>query len=374
MQPENNADTVSQNDHSEEAIISGKFIRHLSSSEYAALISMVIASLYLLLTSFFPIVYNLTSSFDPVDFLTNIFYFIIGLGTLSGVSFLIRKETHLQHIADETFERVIYSRLEPVLRDVAQVQVGLTAVQTRLDMMNRNIETVSKKEVTEAPAASSPSHVKYIILINLTLAVFLFMLQYPLTYVPYAITVIYIIWWGVITAEHKLWDLDVTWMWIFVPVLVLPVYTIAMNSYLQDYQLFGSLFFGLGLYIFLYYSWCSFMLKGVIPFGIDDAVRSVQNKIDTVQTDKILQKPELTLNLKIPSRAQVGRNMILLAVMLLCVTWFGYAIQHNIIPNISWEMMGLVDFVWPASYTYILNMLGLLLIISGLRFLKRIET
>ncbi|MBU4202947.1 MAG: hypothetical protein KKD59_03205, partial [Acidobacteria bacterium] len=33
-------------------------------------------------------------------------------------SFLLRKETYLQHIADETFERVIYRGLEPVLMDV----------------------------------------------------------------------------------------------------------------------------------------------------------------------------------------------------------------------------------------------------------------
>ncbi len=353
------------------------FIRHLSSAEYAAVISMVVASLYLLLSSFFPILYNLTSSFDPMDFLKNLFYFTVGLGTLSGVSFLLRKETYLEHIADETFERVIYHRLEPVLADVAHVQVGLSGVQNQLEMMNRNLETLSRKGLTAPEISHQPAyHVKYIVLINLTLAVFLFMLQYPLGYVPYAVTLIYIIWWSVITAEYRLWNLDAVWTWIFVPVLVLPVYTIAMNSYLQDYQLFGSVFIGLGLYTVSYYSWCSYIAKGVLPFDLEDAVRSVREKIEItkVQPENLFQKPEMAFSLKMPSKIQAGRNMILLAVMLFGVTWFGYAIQHALIPNISWEMVGLKGFVWSASYTYVLNLLGLLLILSGLKFLKRIET
>jgi hypothetical protein len=375
----NDSGAGSQENHDEATPLSANFIRHLSSTEYAAVISMFVASVYLMLSSFFPIVYNLTSSFDVIDFLKNLFYFTIGLGTLSGVSFLLRKETHLQHLADETFERVIYKRLEPVLANVAEVQVGLAGMQNQLDMMNRNFENISRKETAAAlPVASNQTtyHLKYIVLINLTLAVFLFMLQYPLNYIPYVITVIYIVWWAVITAEHKLWDLDSVWIWVFVPVLVLPVYTISMNSYLQDYQLFASVFMGLLLYAFSYYSFCTFMIKGTLPFEIMDAVRSAKQKLEMAgeSPKKMLEKPEISLNFKMPSRPQVGRNMILLAIMLLCVTWFGYAIQNALIPNISWEMMGLKDFVWSASYTYVLNLLGLLLILSGLRFLKRIET
>lgn len=353
------------------------FVRHLSSAEYAAVISMIVASMYLILSSFFPLIYNLTSAFDPVDFIKNLFYFIIGFGTLSGVSFLLRKETYLQHIADETFERVIYHRLTPVLMDVAQVQVGLTGVQTQLDMLNRNVELLSKKE-TAAPAVAHQNtyHIKYIVLINLTLAVFLFMLQYPLGYVPYAVTVVYIMWWGAITVEFKLWKEDAAWGWIFVPVLVLPVYTIAMNAYLQSYMLFASLFVGLGLYAFSYYSWCNYIIRGVMPFDIQEAVRSAQEKIEAAKEipEMTFKKPEIAINLKLPSRIQMGRIMILLAIALFLITWTGYAIQHGIIPNISWDMIGLKDFVWQASYTYALNLIGLLLILSGLKFIKKPQT
>lgn len=352
----------------------GQFVRHLSSAEYAAVISMIVASLYLMLSSLFPLLLNLTSSFEPIDFIKNLFYFFIGIGTLSGVSFLLKKETYLQHVADETFERVIYDRLEPVLMDVAEVQVGLTEVQTQLDRMNRGIEMLSKKE-TSMP--SVPGHtnynVKYIVLINITLAVFLFMLQFPLGYVPYLVTIIYIMWWGATTAEFKLWKEDSTWAWVFVPVLVLPVYTIAMNSYLQSYMLFASLFVGLGLYTVSYYSWCNYIIKGVLPFDIQEAVRSAGEKIESAKHTEMLTKPEIAINIKMPTKMQAGWNMILLAIALFFITWSGYAIQHGLIPNITWELIGLKEFAWPATYTYFLNILGLLLILSGLRFIKKTQ-
>jgi hypothetical protein len=196
------------------------------------------------------------------------------------------------------------------------------------------------------------------------------MLQFPLGYVPYAVTLVYILWWGAITADNKLWKEDAAWGWVFVPVLVLPVYTISMNAYLQSYFLFASLFMGLVLYAFSYYSWCNYIIKGILPFDIHEAVRSVQEKIEAAK-EPILQKQNIVQDLKLPSRIQIGWNMILLSVMLFLITWTGYAIQHGIIPNINWDMLGLNNFTWSSSYTYMLNFMGFVLILSGLKFIRK---
>jgi len=191
--------------------------------------------------------------------------------------------------------------------------------------------------------------------------------------VPYLVTIIYIMWWGAITAEFRLWKEDSTWAWVFVPVLVLPVYTIAMNAYLQSYMLFASLFVGLGLYAVSYYSWCNYIIKGVLPFDIQEAVRSAGEKIESAKHTEMLTKPEIAINIKMPTKMQTGWNMILLAIALFFITWTGYAIQHGLIPNINWELIGLKEFAWSATYTYFLNILGLLLILSGLRFIKKTQ-
>ncbi len=350
--------------------------RYLSPKEYASIISMIIASAYLLLISFFPLVYNFTSSFEPMDFLKNFLYFMIGLGTISGVFYYLRKETYLQHIADQIFERVIYQRLEPVLKDVAEVQVGINNVQGQLEMMNINIGALSDKKAQASTATPDQMtyYSKYIVLINITLAAFLFMLQYPLGYIPYAVTVLFLLWWIIITAEYRLWNIEIAWTWAFFPIILLPIYTIIMNAYLEDYQLFGSLSIGLCIYILSYYYWCSYIVKGVLPFDLQDIIKNIHEKNPGVNASKRIGFPKLDLKLNPYLRHNIAVGLILLAIALFGLTWLGYAIQHELIPYINWAILGMEGFEWSSSYTYFLNISGILLILTGFKFLKQIKT
>lgn len=348
-----------------------KEVRHASPGEYIVVISMILTSLYLLVTSFFPLVYNIVTSFEPVNFLMNLFYFTLGIGSLAGALLILKKETHLEHIADDTFDKVVYTRLEPVLRDVAQVQVGLTDVHSQLEMMNLNIEKIQhvrEKDIPVAQAvpAQGSMYVKYVVLINITLATFLFMLQYPLEYIPYAVTVIYIVWWAVITQEFKLWNVETVWMWVFVPILILPVYTIIMNVYLRDYQMFGSLFIGLCFYIIAYYSWCSNLVRGVLPFDLHIALQDFKKKMQENPPDKAIAMPRV--DLKIPLKInlhQLGISMVMASIVLFASAWFGYSIEHGLIPNVTWKTIGFEGFSWKPLYSYALTFLGMLLLGLG---------
>ena len=358
-------------------------VRHLSPGEYIVVISMVITALYLMVTSFFPLVYNIVTSFEPVNFLMNLFYFILGIGVLSGAFLVFKKETHLEHVADDTFDEVIYKRLEPVLRDVAEVQVGLTGVHNTLEMMNINLEKMgTEKEPATSPIQQTMSveapaqtnmYLKYVVLINITLATFLFMLQYPLEYIPYTVTVLYLVWWAVITGEFKLWNVEPVWMWAFVPILILPVYTIIMNAYLRDYQMFGSLFIGLVAYVILYYSYCTNMVRGVLPFNLHIALREFKEKLQekTEETqDKGLKTGESLprMELKMPINLnlyQIGIYLVIGSIVLFAAAWFGFSIENGLIPNVTWEAFGMEQFAWESLYSYTLTFIGILLLGTG---------
>ncbi len=352
-------------------------VRDRSPKEYAAIISMIIASVYLILISFFPLVYNFTSSFEPIDFLKNLLFFIAGFGTMAGVFYYLQKDTYLQHVADETFERIIYQRLEPVLKDVAQVQVGINGVHDQIEMINLNIGALANKK-TQASAAIPTQmtyYIKYIVLINITLAVFLFMLQFPFGYIPYIVTILFILWWLVITAEYKLWSTEIVWTWVFFPILILPLYTILMNAYLEDYQLFGSLSLGLCIYIISYYSWCNYIVKGVLPFDLQDVISNIREKKPPEKSiAERIRIPKIDLKINAVSRHKIAMGLILVSIVLFAITWFGYAIQHDLIPNINWETLGVKGFEWRSSNTYIVNLLGILLIFLGFKMLKPVKT
>jgi hypothetical protein len=365
-----------------------KEVRHISPGEYIVIISMVITSLYLLVTSFFPLVYNVVTSFEPINFLMNLFYFILGIGVLAGAFLVFKKETHLEHIADDTFDEVIYKRLEPVLRDVAVVQVGLTDVHDKLEMMNLNIEKIGNvKEpvisaVNATPALVAPStqasaYIKYVLLINITLAAFLFMLQYPLEYIPYAVTIVYIIWWAVITAEFKLWNVESVWMWVFVPILILPVYTIIMSAYLLDYQMFGSLFLGLCIYVIVYYSRCSSTVRGVLPLDLHIALQQFKETLrEKTQADEVKSRKIPGINLKKSFKLDLSRlttPLLIGSIVLFATAWFGYSIQHGLIPNVTWEALGAGQFSWEPLYSFILTVAGMLLLALGLGIIFKLR-
>ncbi len=349
-------------------------VRHISPMEYVIVICLVITALYLLLTSFFQLAYNFGTSFEPVNFLMNLFYFVLGLGTLAGAFLLFKKETHLEHIADDTFDEVIYKRLEPVLRDVADVQVGLTEIHDKLEMMNLNIEKfgMSKGSVShEAVPLQSSLYMKYIVLINISLAAFLFILQYPLEYVPYAVTVLYILWWVVISAEFKLWQVDAIWLWVFIPIIILPVATIIMNAYLSDYQMFGSLFLILAVYVISYYAWCSNLVTGTLPFDLHIVLREfsseLKGKSPQEKGEKIpvsISRPEIKLPFKI-NPYQLGLSLIIASIALFTIAWLGYSIQHALLPNISWTTFGMDTFVWESTYSYFFTFVGILILVAG---------
>lgn len=340
---------------------------------YLAVVLMILASIYLLLISFFPLISNFTISFDSVNFLINLFYFMLGIGTLIGALLLLKKETSMHQMADEIFDSVIYSRLEPVLEDVAGVQVNIEDVEKKLDMMNINIQRLEKKRETAAAAhAIAPvgseiyNYVKYFILINMTLGTFLFMLQFPFGYTPYAVTIMYIIWWFSITAEYKLWNVESVWVWVFIPTLTLPVLTIIMSGYVRDYELFGLTFLGLIVYVFAYYSWCSYMVKGILPFDLQIAVKDLAEKLkEAAEKQKIAEKSEKRqLSLQFIT-FNTGMAFMLFSVLLFGFALFGYAIQNSLIPNVTWESIGLPGFVWKSVYSYTLQILGFFLLLIG---------
>jgi hypothetical protein len=367
-----------------------KEVRHISPGEYIVIISMVITSLYLLVTSFFPLVYNVVTSFEPINFLMNLFYFILGIGVMAGAFLVFKKETHLEHIADDTFDEVIYKRLEPVLRDVAVVQVGLNDVHDKLEMVNLNIERMSQARETAAPCAipaavhveassavQISAYLKYIVLINITLAIFLFMLNYPLEYIPYAVTIVYIIWWAVITAEFKLWNVESVWMWVFVPILILPVYTIIMSAYLHDYQMFGSLFLGLCIYVIVYYSRCSSTVRGVLPLDFHIALQQFKETLrEKTQADELKSRRIPAINLKNSFKldlSQLTTPLLIGSVALFATAWFGYSIQHGLIPNVTWEALGAGQFSWEPLYSFVLTMAGMLLLTLGLGIIFKLR-
>ncbi|MEA1907395.1 MAG: hypothetical protein U9N12_10705 [Euryarchaeota archaeon] len=240
---------------------------------------MILASIYLIYKSIFPIIFNLTGDFDKPDFIANLILLAIGIGVLYGAIVFVRRTMLYTQSIDLMFED-IYPKIEPVLREAASIQVDLELMSGRLDAMNTNIEHLKKQVQTPAGSGgtgagtgvavgtSVTTFLHLVMLANITLGVFMFLLQYSLWYVPYVLTLLYVIWWLAVTAEYDLWKVSKSWIWVFVPILIVPTISILTDILAGSYVLIAWMAIGLVAYTSAYYLWGRYLIQGILPYDL----------------------------------------------------------------------------------------------------------
>jgi len=198
-------------------------------------------------------------------------FLCIGSGTAYYALKLFQKTIYYEYTLDTVFENEIYRRLEPVLERIAKSQVDMADLDARLSILSNKIEDISR----ERPGVpSQPSFtIKSIFLLCITLAAFVFIVEYPLEIIPYLLTIIYLMWWFAITAEFKLYKSSVAWAFGLIPVVLVPMLAIFLDVLFDLRYMLGILFIGVAVYSTIYYIWGAYTTKGVLPFSIHRDIR-----------------------------------------------------------------------------------------------------
>lgn len=286
--------------------------------EKFGLFSMVIASIYLIYVSIFPIIFNLTGDFNGFDLAVNLIIFAVGIGVLHSTILFARRTVLYARSIDLAFED-IYPRIEPILREVASVHVDLDMMRGRLDAMNMNIAHLRRQmqpadqpqsynagggEDSEGDGSGGgdgsgnssgsggigrrgggttvTTFLHLVLLANITLGVFIFLLQYPRGYVPYVLTILYVVWWLAITAEYDLWRISGAWTWVFVPILMIPTISIMTDILAGSYMLLAWMALGLVAYTGAYYLWGRYLIHGILPFDLQERLKFDRAKMRPV--------------------------------------------------------------------------------------------
>ena len=266
---------------------------YMSGFDKIAVVVLLTVGLFYLVSSIFQITYVFTDEFDSLIFLREITQISVGAILIYGAVRFIRKNTYLERIVDNMFEDIIYDRFEPVLRDIAEVQVGYDSVSTQIKSLNYSINDL-KKSIEFAPSGGAYQYqaqdtstsaslrrvynlFTYVVLLNVTLAVYMFMIYYPQWYIPYLSPLLFVMWWVVITYEFNQWDNSSAWMWVFAPILILPIYTMVFGLLTSTNQMFAIMYLALGLYAITYYTWSMYNSSGTLPFGLHKKLEDIAN-------------------------------------------------------------------------------------------------
>ena len=212
----------------------------------------------------------------------NTLLFILGLGALYGGIYVAKNSILFDHFMDSMFENEIYPRLEPALEEVAEVQARLEDIDERIDRVNLNFVRYKRHPpIEEFPALSIDSKItmflKFIVTINITIGVLLYILNFSGSYAPYAFTMLFMLWWVVITEEYKLWKVATSWSWAILPIFTVPVISILLWPILHVGMLIGLIGLFLTLYAYGYFTWARYYVEGSLPFGLHEAEINTDN-------------------------------------------------------------------------------------------------
>ena len=204
-------------------------------------------------------------------------------------------------LIDTAFQEGVYSRLEPLVENIAQSHVDTNIILDRMSNLDLKVENIMKERYTRdlktlnepvAVGTSIKFAIKSIFLIVVTMAGFMFLVNFNLGNItPYAILLLFIIWWVFITNEYNLWKESSAWTMVFLPILVIPVIVMLLGNLLNYNVMMATLYLSVGLYTFIYYIWAVYVSTGSMPLLATKKQEPViENRFFALQQKGLLKK------------------------------------------------------------------------------------
>lgn len=134
-------------------------------------------------------------------------------------------------------------------------------INTTLDYVMKT-QDMDASKVYIVPGASFKFICKVMVIIIFSFYSLFYTTSYPLSFIHYYITGIYVVWWILFTSEYKLFKSDKAWIWGITPILIVPALSMILDATIGLNYMIGVLFFGLIIYAYSYYVWSCFKSTG----------------------------------------------------------------------------------------------------------------
>lgn len=242
----------------------------ISILEKLGLILTGIFSLLIILWALSSMVIGFQES-DLIGFTAGLVLLIMGIAIEAFIIRIFKKTVYLDLMVTSAFEEGLYSKLEPVISEIAQLGVSVENFENRMDKISFKLEELGKKK--ESPAGSANFTIKSIFVLNLTLAAIVFLSFNPLAGTHFILTGIYLVWWFLITSEFRLYNAIQAWYFCFGIIILVPMLTIILNAVFNLKVMMALLFFGIAVFAISYYTWCAFITRGELPFNIHNELK-----------------------------------------------------------------------------------------------------
>ena len=258
--------------------ISIKPFHRFSFFEKIGLISALIISIVILIFSGVSFYIDLFIKLNYLYILIDLSIIIVSLYALYYLLNAFKRTIITDRLIDTAFQEGVYARLQPLIENIAQTHVDTNIVLDRISSIDLKVQNILKEryardissgDFMQEPIAVGTSikfAIKTVLLIMVTMAAFMFLLNFNLGGItPYAVLLVFIMWWGFITNEYHLWKESSAWAMVFLPILVIPVTVMLLGNLLNYNVLMATLYLSVGSYTFIYYIWAVYAATGSLP-------------------------------------------------------------------------------------------------------------
>ena len=246
--------------------------------EKIGLFSALIMSVAILIFSSLSFYLDLFIKSDFQFALIDLFFMLISLAAIYFIFNAFRRRIVTDILIDMAFQNGVYTRLRPLIENIAKASVGADVILERLYNLDQKVENILKERYTgeiksgdfsQEPVAIGTSikfTIKTIFLITVTMAAFMFLLNFNLGgSTPYAVLFVFFMWWGFITSEYDLWKENSAWSAVFFPIVIIPITVMLLGNLFNYNVLMAGMYLSIGFYTIAYYVWAVYTTKGSLP-------------------------------------------------------------------------------------------------------------
>lgn len=192
----------------------------------------------------------------PIENIVIDITFLIFSSILIGGSLNLRKRLSGYEISvNKAFNEVVYSRLKPILEEVAVGVVEINRLSKKIDNIERRVSVIEDLATTQklTPEHKINFYFKSTIVMILYIGIFIFITQYILPYQHILISLLFLVWWGFITFEFRIFDKSEALFMLIAPPLLVPSLYLIFKTLFGVALTNGIIFLSSGLYAYYYF-------------------------------------------------------------------------------------------------------------------------
>lgn len=261
--------------------------QRLSFFEKMGIISSLIMAIGILIISGFSFIIDF-GKLNMINILIDLILIICSITSLYFIFGIYKRKVVIETLIDTAFQEGVYNRLRPLIENIANSRIDADIILDRMSNIDLKIENILKEQYLKRDESEVIDTEKYIetemqrpVMIGtslgfifksifmtiITMAIFMFLVNFNLgRLTPFVTLSIFILWWIFITNEYSLWKNTSSWLLVFFPIAIVPVSVMILGNLVNYNILMAILYASIGIYVFVYYLWAIYTTTGVLPF------------------------------------------------------------------------------------------------------------